>query len=84
MKKLGLLVRKPEKILRFIEKQLFILTELVVKLARVYYDSQEFIRDLHPSLQPSHRLNMARVDSIDVICYCPFSETYPLRFWGYR
>ncbi|WP_412988037.1 hypothetical protein [Niallia alba] len=34
--------------LRFIlKKQMFILTELVVKLARVYYGCQEFIRDLH-------------------------------------
>jgi len=27
---------------------------------------------------------MAREDRMNVIWVCPFSETYPLRFWGYR
>ena len=40
--------------IEIIEKQMFILTELVVKLARVYYDSQVFIIDLH-SRKKSYR-----------------------------
>lgn len=48
MKKLGILMRKTREIVEFcIEKQMFILTELVVKLARVYYDCQVFIIYLH-------------------------------------
>jgi len=48
MKKLGLLLRKTREIIGlFLKKQLFIMTELVVKLARVYFDSQVFIIDLH-------------------------------------
>jgi|GEM_PF-5933663 len=30
------------------------------------------------------RFTLAREDRMNVIRVCPFSETYPLRFWGYR
>lgn len=47
MKKLGILIRKAREFIGlFLKKQLFIMTELVVKLARVYFDSQVFIIDL--------------------------------------
>lgn len=36
---------------------MFIITELVVKLARVYYDSQVFIRDLHSRKNRSRNKN---------------------------
>jgi len=39
---------------------MFIITELVMKLAKVYYDKQEFILVRQPLLQPRHRLNMCR------------------------
>src|SRR5699024_8714387 len=38
---------------------------------------------IHPRHQ-CYQLNMGRVDGIDVICFCPFSKTYPLRLWHYR
>ena len=31
-----------------------------------------------------YRLNVAWEDRINVVWVCPFSETYPLRFWHYR
>ena len=31
-----------------------------------------------------HRLNVARVDGIDVILLCPSVETYQQHFWNYR
>src|SRR5690625_169826 len=40
---------------------MFILTELVVKLARVYYDSQVFIRDLQFFYEQRTALNVIRL-----------------------
>src|SRR5699024_1534527 len=38
---------------------------------------------IHP-IHQCYQSNMARVDGIDLIRFCPFSKTYPLRFWHYR
>ena len=49
-----------------LKKQMFIITELVVKLARVYYDEQMFIIVLQLPLQPCNTFYMGRATNVDV------------------
>ena len=52
-------MRKTREIIgSILKKQMFIITKSVVKLARVYYGCQEFIRDLQFPRHPRHTLNM--------------------------
>ena len=60
---------------------MFIITELVVKLARVYYHKKLFNIDLQSLLQPSDTFYMARFDGIDVcggFLNLTYEETYLL------